>query len=170
MPFTDVVVCKVCDSLIEDRPPHPKSPKTCDACNDLFDPREDRKDYASSPRQAITYAAGGMVSRAKNRGKYKVDITTDDVLGVWPQDGKCPILGTTLRRNVGRADQRNDSAQLDRIDSSKGYIPGNIQVISGLANRMKNNATKEELRKFAEWIMENEMCKNCKCEVCKCND
>ena len=46
----------------------------------------------------------------------------------------CPILGTPMV-----------SPSLDRIDSSKGYVKGNVRVISKRANMLKNNATIEEL-------------------------
>jgi hypothetical protein len=42
---------------------------------------------------------------------------------------------------------------IDRIDSSKGYVPGNVWIISDLANRMKTNATREQLYAFAAGIM-----------------
>ena len=41
----------------------------------------------------------------------------------------------------------DDSPSLDRIVSSLGYVKGNIRVISYKANRVKSNATLEELRK-----------------------
>lgn len=59
----------------------------------------------------------------------------------------CPALGTPFVSLTPYA------ASLDRIDSSKGYIPGNVQVISKKANAMKNDATKEELVEFAKWIL-----------------
>lgn len=62
----------------------------------------------------------------------------------------CPILGIELcYTNLVLAD---NSPTIDRIDNALGYIDGNVQVLSCLANRMKSNATPEQLLKFAEYI------------------
>ena len=53
----------------------------------------------------------------------------------------CPILGIPLKWHRGKPEE--DSYSFDRIDSSKGYIPGNIQIISFKANRAKNNLTEK---------------------------
>lgn len=65
----------------------------------------------------------------------------------------CPILKIPLVPTRPRGDPRRDIASLDRIDPSKGYIKGNIEVISWLANTMKNNATPELLVTFAEEML-----------------
>lgn len=62
----------------------------------------------------------------------------------------CPILGLRLEVNRGIKD---NSISLDRIDSSKGYIKGNILVMSYLANAMKRTADFETLQKFALWVL-----------------
>lgn len=46
------------------------------------------------------------------------------------------------------------AASLDRIDSSRGYTKDNVRVISYKANRMKNNATEQELISFAKGVLE----------------
>ena len=53
---------------------------------------------------------------------------------------KCPILGIELRYRGG-----DNSPSLDRIDSTLGYIKGNVQYISKRANTIKSNATVEEI-------------------------
>ena len=64
---------------------------------------------------------------------------------------RCPILGTPLVVAVGHATEQSPS--LDEITVGKGYVPDNIQVISRKANTMKSNATPEELRCFARWVV-----------------
>lgn len=42
------------------------------------------------------------------------------------------------------------SASLDRLDSSRGYTPDNVWVISWRANQIKSNATLSELRTLCD--------------------
>ena len=60
----------------------------------------------------------------------------------------CPVLGIPLKFNRGQ--MQDDSYSIDRIDSTQGYTIDNIRVISWRANRLKNNATNEELIKLAK--------------------
>lgn len=62
----------------------------------------------------------------------------------------CPVLGIPLEHGDGVLG--DSSPTIDRINPSLGYTRGNIQVISLLANRMKNSANPEQLLKFADWI------------------
>lgn len=65
----------------------------------------------------------------------------------------CPVLGIKLIR--GRGQPEPTSPSCDRIIPELGYIKGNTQMMSALANVMKNKATPEQLLKFAEWINAN---------------
>lgn len=65
----------------------------------------------------------------------------------------CPILGIPLQVSDGM--WTDNSPTLDRIDSAKGYVKGNVCVISHRANRIKSNGTAEEHRKIAEYIEKN---------------
>jgi len=66
----------------------------------------------------------------------------------------CPILEVPLNYSPVGFKQKTppNHASLDKIDPSKGYVVGNLQVISKKANAMKSDATLEELRKFVKNI------------------
>lgn len=55
----------------------------------------------------------------------------------------CPLLCIPII--VGRGKQGPNSPTVDRIDSSKGYVSGNVWIISQKANRIKSDATPEEI-------------------------
>ena len=90
----------------------------------------------------LNNAESHLLKNAKRRAKMKnlaFSIDRSDI--VIPE--YCPILGLKLEfsRNLAGC----SSPSLDRIDSTKGYVKGNVQVISWRANRIKTDATLEEL-------------------------
>lgn len=67
----------------------------------------------------------------------------------------CPYLGIELT-TMEEIQHKDCAATIDRIDNTKGYTRDNIQVISYLANRIKTNATKEQLITFAKAFLKLE--------------
>lgn len=99
---------------------------------------DDRKWYRDNPTHILCINAK---RRARKFG-VAFDIGPEDVY--IPEF--CPILKTErLVRHTRYA------PSLDRKDNSKGYIKGNVWVISLLVNTMKNSATPEQLKEFGEW-------------------
>lgn len=91
-----------------------------------------------------------MCQRAKRRARKKgLEHTITHVDIVIPSH--CPLLGIPLIKNQGTGGNDN-SPSLDRIDSTKGYTPDNIWVISYKANTIKSNATLEELEHIARGL------------------
>lgn len=88
--------------------------------------------------------------RAKDRARktgLECNITEEDI--IIPE--VCPLLGVPFV--WGTRHDKWYTYSLDRIDNSLGYIKGNIQVITYLANTMKSKATKEELLTFSKNIL-----------------
>ena len=80
-------------------------------------------------------------SRCKRIGR-EFSIELDDI--IIPK--KCPVFGFDLKREDRETWMCAPS--VDRIDSSKGYIKGNITVVSRRANILKRDATVEELEQL----------------------
>ncbi len=62
----------------------------------------------------------------------------------------CPALGIPLRVSRGRP--TDNSPSLDKVIPELGYVRGNVAVISLRANRIKYDATLDELVKLAVWF------------------
>lgn len=88
---------------------------------------------------------GNAKARAKNFN-IEFSITVDD----YDIPSLCPVLNIPIFRIRGK--QTDNSPALDRIDNSKGYIPGNVRVISHKANRMKSNLTIDILEKLLRYM------------------
>jgi hypothetical protein len=102
------------------------------------------KEYRNKNRARILY------SQARTRaGKKGIEFTIDVTDIVIPE--RCPVFGVRLGAGVnGPVDY---SPTIDRVDPRKGYVKGNVWVISAKANRCKNNATVEELQQLVAALM-----------------
>jgi hypothetical protein len=102
--------------------------------------------YKNKEKSILSYAK----DRANKKG-FEFNIEHTDII----IPNVCPVLDIPIfcrRFGIVKGPCIN-SPSLDRIDNSKGYIKGNVQVISHLANTMKASATPEQLIKFAQWIL-----------------
>lgn len=112
---------------------------------------EERQKYLKQKRQEfLRDYKRNMLAGAKRRASVNgidFDITEEDI----EIPSICPILEVPLV--IGTKGDYEYSPSLDRIDNSKGYVKGNIQVISKKANSMKNSATLEELRAFCKNVL-----------------
>jgi len=67
----------------------------------------------------------------------------------------CPVLGIPLYKVRGIMGGGPNSPTIDRIDNTKGYIEGNVRIISKRANSLKSNGTLEELERIVKYIKDN---------------
>lgn len=92
-------------------------------------------------------------ARAKKSGYEEVDITILFLKELWEsQKGICPYSGHFMILPENDK-QRSSSAppelaSLDRIDSKKGYIQGNVEYVCYAVNLAKNKFTKEQMLNF----------------------
>lgn len=90
---------------------------------------------------------GVMLSTARRRSKlmnWYMDIDESDIF----IPTRCPVLGTDLTL----APNCDNSPSLDRADNTKGYVKGNVWVISDRANRLKRDGTAAEHEAIARYI------------------
>jgi hypothetical protein len=95
-----------------------------------------------------------LFAHTKNRARKQgipFAITIDDL----PWSDICPILGVPLASTIGSGKgsglSKDFAPSVDRIDNTKGYVPGNVVVVSWRANRIKSDATADELRRIADF-------------------
>lgn len=89
-----------------------------------------------------------LLSNARTRAKKEglpFSITEKDI--VIPS--ACPVLNLVLKRGIKKL--QINSPTLDKLIPEFGYVPGNVAVISHRANKLKNDATFEEVEGLYKW-------------------
>ena len=93
-------------------------------------------------------------SSQEGRKTKQFNITFDYVLEMYEKtNGICPLFNKPFELNESKLPKylRNYKApSIDRWDNSKGYVYGNIRIISWNANRMKGNLSLKGLELFCQ--------------------
>jgi len=112
------------------------------------DANKDRKrEYNREYREAnVEMVMWHSCKKRAKKGGLPFDLTTEDL----EVPEKCSILGLELK--VGSDSSREISPSLDRIVPELGYVKGNIRVISHRANRLKSDASIEELEAILKYM------------------
>lgn len=76
------------------------------------------------------------------------DLDISHVIGLWgTQIGRCALSGITL------SDKKTEETySLDRIDSSKGYFPDNVQLVHKTINMMKGSLSDDDFRMWCRRV------------------
>jgi hypothetical protein len=93
-----------------------------------------------------------LLSHAKERAKeqnLEFNITEDDI----DIPEFCPVLGIPMF--VGEGKFHDGSLTIDRVNNNRGYVKGNVAVISWRANSLKGDSTIEEIDKVIEYMKLN---------------
>lgn len=85
--------------------------------------------------------------RARRKNWMENTLKFCDILNEYRKtEGRCPVFQTPFE------DRGERVASIDRIDNEKGYTPENIQMISWRANRIKHNASIEEIEQLLNFL------------------
>lgn len=107
------------------------------------------KDFLDpAARKDLVYQQMREKFRQKKSNNHSYEWTVE--FGELEFPANCPLLGIELDYFAERTQENSPS--FDRVDSSKGYVKGNVIVCSWRANRIKNDGTAEEHRKIYEFL------------------
>ena len=123
---------------------------TCKKCNCQKEWSR-RKEDGSMAEWRESHQENVIFTRIKGKAKLEnipFNLDLSDI--VIPEF--CPILGIKLQKSYVKGNPLPTSPSVDRINPNKGYVKGNIAIISFRANRIKNDATKEELQMVLDYV------------------
>lgn len=111
-----------------------------------------RKSYVPRHSRLIDSRLRNLCTSARNRKNKEFNITETDLFDLWgKQEGLCAYTKLPMTATSNQ----HSTVSLDRIDSSKGYIVGNIQLVCASINRMKQEFTEDVFVQLCTLVSQN---------------
>lgn len=102
-----------------------------------------------NPRNTwVKYAKKDAKKRAEKKG-LPFNLTTEYLMSILTDS--CPVFNTPFKFR-GNGGILPTSPSLDRIDPAKGYVEGNVVVISSKANSIKSAYKSSDIFQVAQWL------------------
>ena len=131
-------ICKHCGEISYRKNRHGNFASVCQKCSN----KQCNSFKTRNPKKFMVQCAK---IRAKKAG-VPFSITDED----FEIPEFCPVLGIKLESGTKKYHEASPS--LDRIIPQLGYVPGNVVVMSFRANRIKGDASREELKIVLDWM------------------
>lgn len=139
--------CKICKRTLPYSMFH-KATTTCDGLD--LRCKQCKSDVYKRKRNANPIATYFVAKRSWCKARdIGFTVTQEYLESIW--SGVCPVLGIKIALG-GDGKGSHHSAHLDRLNPSLGYVEGNVTWVSGRANRIKYDATLDELKLLVAWI------------------
>lgn len=131
----------------------------CKACVLELAKQAQPKLYASKAAKrsssAKNFMSGVLNHAAKRKQHLGFNIDLVYLLQIyWQQNGRCAITGVEMTYSAGKG-RVATNISIDRIDSSLGYVRGNVQLVCDIANRIKQDLSHDELKLWCQRILEH---------------
>lgn len=142
----------------------------CDECKEEFDMTKWKYNYkhkenngkhycslACFHKNKSQFAFGYFIDKGHSSKRWECDLDVEYLTELWiRQNGICPYTGIKMllpksKRQFTKL-RSIEKASLDRIDTTKGYLKGNVEFVCQGINFAKHDYSKEDVLRFVEHI------------------
>ena len=109
--------------------PDPESKRRLSRCKKCEgDHQKNKRDERPAKRLFL------LAKRRAKRDRIPFDITIDYIESIWPKNNRCPVSGRVFKSGINN---KWDLPTLDKVVRKKGYVKGNLAIVSFSINTLK---------------------------------
>ena len=123
--------------------------RLCEACHARI--------AAVNPRSTPYGYISHLVRKAEERSVNKnlpFELTPEYIFSIWPEDDSCWMAKAKFFSDPAYKRQSPTTPTIDRLIPSEGYVEGNIQIVSWVANGIMGAGSPEQLVTIAHSLLE----------------
>jgi hypothetical protein len=121
-----------------------------------------RKWTAKNPKWTWAVLATERAKKRAAKAGVPFEINSRYLHSITPN--RCPVFGYKFQW-AGNGTTHPSSPTVDRLDPQKGYVPGNVAIISHKANTIKSSYGYEDVIVVAEWLGRIESRRSTECDT-----